>query len=643
MYLKNVKQLLWLIALVLTYTSLQAQTVEEVLQKFPDENAVILNFNRDTRIYLKDNQPVAETKEVTEILVLSDKANGIYNKYKIFHGTFDELKELEAYTKVPDGNRYKKLKVTDIKTQSALSSGVFYDDMKESVFDFPSMVKGAIGVVSHTKYHKDPHLLSPFYFTSYMPVVNAKFTVTFPSNMQLKYVLKNDDKQISFKEDNRGKQTVYEFASTNQKSRDGFGDAPPRSYYEPHVIIHIASYQNDNGQQVNYLGNVEDLYKYNYSFLKDINTQASPVLQHLADSLTTGATTEREKAKRIYNWVQEHIKYVAFEEGLEGFVPRQAADVCTKRYGDCKDMASLLTALLKIAGLDAHFTWIGTRDIPYEYTDVPLPITDNHMISTVKIDDEWIFLDGTDPNCIYGTPSKGIQGKQALVSISDKEYKLLTVPILPAEKNYVMDSTFISVSDRGIKGNSSVYFNGYFGVDAYNSLQYRDANDAKDFVKEKTAKASNKFILDDYSINRISAADKTMNFKTNFEVPDYGKKIGDEYYINLNLDRYFNTSIIDTTKRKVAVDNDFRYCIRNYTVLNMPQDYEVSYMPENFNYKNDLFAFNINYTKSEGKIIATQEFKSDCIMLQPEDFFKWNATMKQVSSQYKKQLVLKKK
>jgi hypothetical protein len=99
MYLKNVKQLLWLIALVLTHTSLQAQTVEEVLQKFPDENAVIFNFNRDTRIYLKDNQPVAETKEVTEILVLSDKANGIYNKYKIFHGTYDELKELEAYTK----------------------------------------------------------------------------------------------------------------------------------------------------------------------------------------------------------------------------------------------------------------------------------------------------------------------------------------------------------------------------------------------------------------------------------------------------------------------------------------------------------------------------------------------------------------
>jgi hypothetical protein len=57
---------------------------------------------------------------------------------------------------------------------------VFYDDMKECVFDFPSMIKGAIGTVSHTEFHKDAHLLSPFYFTSYMPVVNAKFTVTFP-------------------------------------------------------------------------------------------------------------------------------------------------------------------------------------------------------------------------------------------------------------------------------------------------------------------------------------------------------------------------------------------------------------------------------------------------------------------------------
>jgi hypothetical protein len=645
MYLKHVKALfLSIISITTLLSCVSAQTVEDVLQKFPGENAVILNYNRDTKIFLKDGEPVAETKEETEILVLDDKANGVYNKYKVFHGSFDELKDLEAYTKVPDGNKYRKIKVVDIKTQSSPVSGVFYDDAKESVFDFPSMIKGAIANVSYTEFHKDAHLLSPFYFTSYIPVINARFTVSCASDIQLKYILRNDDEhKIQVKEDKKGRQTIYEFTSNDQKSKGHFGDGPPRSHYEPHVIVHIASYKNDQGQQVNFLGSVEDLYKWNSSFVKQVNTNPSPIIRLLADSLTKGIQTEKDKAWAIYRWVQEHIKYVAFENGLEGFIPRQAADVCTKRYGDCKDMASLLTALLKEAGLKAYFTWIGTRDIPYMYSDVPLPLTDNHMICTVNINGDWIFLDGTDPNCIYGAPSKAIQGKQALVGISDKEYKLLEVPVLPADKNYVVDSTFIAISDNGIKGTSSIYYNGYFGVDAYNRLQYQDNSDMKDYVKAQVTKGSNKFILDDYSINKISSTDKVMNFTASFQLPDYGKKIADEYYINLNLDKSFITSPIDTAKRKVAVDHDFKFRTKNYTVLDVPQGFEVSYVPENFNYKNDLFAVNINYSVKGNKIIAAQEFTSDCMMLNPKDFSKWNETVKEVASQYKKQLVLKKK
>jgi hypothetical protein len=631
-------------ALIVCSNCLQAQSVDEVLQKFPNDHAVFLKVNRDTKIYLKDNLPVAESTEESEMLVLSDRANGIYNKYKVFHGSFDELTALNAYTNVPDGNKYRKIKVIDIKTQNATSRGVFYDDMKESVFDFPSLVKGALANETHTEFHKDPHLLSPFYFTSYMPVVNSKVTITFPSTMQVKYIIKNDaEKSIQVKEEKHGKQTVYEFTATNLKSRDRYGDGPARSYYEPHVIIHLASYKNEAGEQVSYLGSVDDLYKWNYGFLKEVNTKSSTLLKHLADSLTAGITSDREKTRQIYRWVQDNIKYVAFEEGLEGFTPRQAADVCTKRYGDCKDMASLLTALLKLSGIKAYFTWIGTRDIPYEYNEVPLPITDNHMISTANINDEWIFLDGTDPNCIFGTPSKAIQGKQALVGMNDKEYKLIKVPEISASKNYMVDSTFISLSDNGIKGNSSVYFNGYFGVDFFNTMLYQDNKDIKEYIKGRMNKGSNKFNLQNFSVNRFSNTDKIMNIKTNFDVPDYGKKIADELYINLALDRYANTSLIDTAKRRIAIDNDFRFHVKNYTILDVPQDYEVSYMPENYSFKNNLFAFNVKYSQAGGKIIAEQEFQSDVMMLETKEFGKWNETIKELNIQRKKQLVLKKK
>ena len=122
--------------LLLSNTCLLAQSADEVLEKFPGELAVILNYNRDIRIFFKDNEPVAETKEEMQILVLNDKANGIYNKYKIYHSSFEEVKDIEAYTKVPDGNKYKKIKVTDMKTETSTSSGIFFDDSQETTFDF---------------------------------------------------------------------------------------------------------------------------------------------------------------------------------------------------------------------------------------------------------------------------------------------------------------------------------------------------------------------------------------------------------------------------------------------------------------------------------------------------------------------------
>ena len=85
-----------------------AQDLDALIAKYPNDYAVILNYNKDTRIFIKDGQPQAETKVSVEILVLDDKANGSYNKYRVYHGSFNDLKDLEAYTKVPDGRGYKK-------------------------------------------------------------------------------------------------------------------------------------------------------------------------------------------------------------------------------------------------------------------------------------------------------------------------------------------------------------------------------------------------------------------------------------------------------------------------------------------------------------------------------------------------------
>jgi hypothetical protein len=644
MVIMCVRKIFFIGSMILLYCHVQAQSFDEIAAKYPNNYAVIQNYTKSIDISLKDGQPYAESKTEQEILALDDRANGMYNRQYVYSSSDNELGNLEAYTKVPDGKKYNKVKVTDIKTQNSRDNDIFYDDRKESSFDLPSLVKGAIADINYTETHKDVHLLSPFYCVSYMPIVHEKFTISFPAGMQIKYVIKNDaDKTIQVDEDNKGSKHTYTFTANDIKPADRFSNAPSYAYYEPHIIFQLVSYKNENAETVNFLGNLDDLYAWDYNFISSLDNTKGEALKQLADSLVANANTPREKAAKIYQWVQTNIKYVAFEDGLEGFVPRHAVDIYNRRFGDCKDMASILTALLQLSGLKAYFTWIGTREIPYDYTDVPLPICDNHMIAALDLDNEWIFLDATDPNCIFGLPSSMIQGKQALISISKDDYKIIRVPEVSVDKNTLIDSTYITLTDDGIKGYSSVYYSGYWGSDIYNRLIYSDAKETRDYVKYRMGKASNKFIMDDYTINKLNNNDKLVNIQAGFEVPDYDKKISDELFINLNLEKLFTNELIDTAKRKIPVENEYKYVIKQYTILEVPESYSVSYIPKDYSLNNDLFSFVIKYSQQGNKIIALQEIHNNYLLLQPKDFTVWNNSLKQLFNQYKEEVVLEKK
>ena len=142
---------------VIICTALQAQTMEEIAARYPDEHAVVLNDEETINIFLKNGQPYAEIKNERTMLILDDKANGIYNSYSIYHGTFNKVSNIEAYTKVPSGNKFTKIKVTDIKTESASEGSVFYDDVKQTSFSFPSLVKGAETFLSYDETFEDMH------------------------------------------------------------------------------------------------------------------------------------------------------------------------------------------------------------------------------------------------------------------------------------------------------------------------------------------------------------------------------------------------------------------------------------------------------------------------------------------------------
>lgn len=620
-------------------SSLQAQSVEEVKTRFPGHEAVAVNNSMSYKIKLVNSEPQVESKDLEQILYLSNNAATYMSRYGFTHSSFHQLQEYEAYTHTSDK---KKIAVKDFKTTNSKTSGIFYDDVKETMFDFPAIGPGAVGTLELNLKHKDAHLLSPFYFSRKIPVLKSELKISFPKDFQVKYIIRGDDKkQIQFTQDTRRNEIVYTFTANNVASSNAYSDAPAAAYYTPHVIFYIEGYKNEKGESISYLRDLNDLYRLNYSFIAGINKEIRPELKQLVDSLTGTAKSKEEKAKKIYRWVQNNIKYVAFEEGMEGFIPRDANLVCNRRFGDCKDMASILTVMLNAAGVPAYYTWIGTRHIPYRYTEVPTPIVDNHMICTINLDGKFIFLDGTDPTCIFGIPSGGIQGKEAFLSMNEKEYKILEVPVIAKKINTLSDTTYLNLTESGINGKIAIDLGGYFAMDMFGFFLYTSEKEREKELKSTFNRGSNKFKLENFEVKE----DKELGIVKlagNFSLQDYARKIGDEWFINMNLKKFFEHQEIDIPKREMPIEFPFLSSKKYVTVLNVPSGYKVSYLPKGKNYQNDVWGFRMSYEQKGNQVILTQEFDNDHMLMTKEKFADWNKVLENLYPLYKETISLTK-
>ena len=101
--------------------------------------------------------------------------------------------------------------------------------------------------------------------------------------------------------------------------------------------------------------------------------------------MTSGVTEPLAQMKLLTAYMQRNIRYAAIEIGIGGFQPHPAADVFAHQYGDCKDKATLLSAMLKQVGIDSYYVPIYTeRGI----VNPKFPsINFNHVILAIKLPD----------------------------------------------------------------------------------------------------------------------------------------------------------------------------------------------------------------------------------------------------------------
>ncbi len=624
--------------------SAQDEAVKSAVARYPDDHAVV--WSMDERIRIEEDNGVlkARSNKVEEILLLDEQAVPLLNTGSIYHSFFHKLEGWTAATLVPQGDRYKEVKATQSKTNSSADESVFYDDAQETQVTFGNLSKFSRTHLEYTILHTDMHFLPGFYFQSHMPIRKASFEVTVPNNVTLGYLLQGQNQQwIRMTKEQGRRETVYTWKVQDVPKARHYSDGPDVPFYVPHLLIYIADYTPRHAKTATRVfSKPGDLYNYYYPFIRNINKERNAPLEHMVDSIISGAASPRDKAARIYNWVQHNIRYIAFEDGLGGFIPREAASICARRYGDCKDMSSLLVAMCRYAGLDAYFTWIGTRSKPYTYGDVPLPIVDNHMIGALKLNDEFLFMDGTDPMIPFGIPPYNIQGKEALIAIDSGKYQVVKLPEIDAGRNTFEDTTYIAIEGTLIKGTVDIHFTGYPAWNIAIGLQYRSEEEKKLAVKAQVSRGSDNYVQKNFSFAAASTPGKELALHSDFTIDGYARKAGKEWYVNLNMARHFGDEFADTAERRVPIV--FRYKSTTREVINMdiPAGYKVDYLPpSSAEDVPGLWSYKISYRKTDRQVQLVKEYRLYTLAIAPAQFPDHNRMVDALRREYKESVVLK--
>ena len=176
-----------------------------------------------------------------------------------------------------------------------------------------------------------------------------------------------------------GDDRVYRFAATDIAKVDAEPAMPGTAETAPY--LHVSTYATWAEVGAWYWHLVED------------QLTADDDVRRTARGLVTPRMTDEARVRAVYNFVVENTRYVGLEFGIHGYKPYKVTQVLARRFGDCKDKASLLLALLREVGVDADLVLVRTRrGGRLDPQPASLAVFDHAIVYVPKLDR---YLDGT--------------------------------------------------------------------------------------------------------------------------------------------------------------------------------------------------------------------------------------------------------
>lgn len=613
-------------------TAEELALAKELHQQFPEDDVVLKEKSSTVTFgFSGRNNLVTARNEQHDVYI-----NAVDHRSEIFvYEFYDEQTEVKNFSAKRSDQRTNVFMVPHDEPYT--SQGLFHQDVrvKHGEVDFPLM--GCTNFVDITTEYKDIKYFTKLHFTDTYPVANRIIQVAVPKwlNIELKE-LNFDGYNIKKDVKDEGDVLVYTYTAKNLPSNYKENSMPGASYIYPHLLL-LAKSHTKNGEEEKLFETTQDLYNWYHSLTNQLTNERAVFTAKVAE-LTNDATTDIDKIKNIFYWVQDNIRYIAFEDGIAGFKPDEAANVFSKRYGDCKGMANLTKQMLVTAGYDARLCWIGTKHIAYDYSTPSLSV-DNHMICAVKLNGEFVFLDGTEDFNSYGEYANRIQDKQALIENGDS-FILQTVPGVDCKFNKNVTNYVLDLDGEVLNGTIHKELNGQARTSLLQYFHTLKSDKKEDFLKYYLGTSDNNATVANIETSDLLNRDLPITMDYDVTLSNYVTPFDADIYVGLEFESPYAS--LDFSERQTDYCFSYKRDLEDTVQLKIPEGYKVSYLPESIAVDTPEFSAAISYKQEAGILVYTKKFHFKTGTITKPNFESWNSFYKKLKSIYQEQIVLTK-
>ncbi|MFD2564260.1 DUF3857 domain-containing protein [Aquimarina rubra] len=610
--------------------SLQAILIDSTLT----ENANAIVRSEDIVIEINSiNSVTVKTKRIVTVL------NKYGNRHADSYEPYDpdtKIKKVRAIVYNALGQEIKKFKRKDFSDRSMYDGFSLIGDNRFIYFDHTPVDYPYTMVYESEVESKNTAFIEPWFPIAnyHLSVEKASYQVVNPAKIPLRTKEKAFDGYPI--EITKGDQEITYVLSKVSALRKEY-KSPSFKDIAPNGKITLGNFS-----LVNVEGAADDwtsMGKWQYQNLVSGRDQLPESVISKISELVANAGSKKEKAKIIYEYVQNKTRYVSVQLGIGGWMPMMAEDVDRLGYGDCKALTNYTKALLETQDIPAYYTVVygdsDKRDIDADFASMQ----GNHVILNIPDEEEDIWLECTSQTAPFNFIGDFTDDRNVLVVKPDGGEIKRTKKYKPEENTLHTTATIFLQPDASIVADITAVSKG-LQYDWRYLTKLKPVKDQKLYYKEYWDYVNNLNIL---SLDLKDDKDNiSYHEKLKVNARNYATKTGSRLLLMPNAFNRIKSKKPKYKDRKTPLVISRGYVDSDEYIINIPSGYVVNKLPEEKVFETIFGTYSYHLEKlDESRLKFTRKLKIKDGGYPKEKYEEYRQFMTKIRNTDKTKIVLK--